>query len=118
MAMNSTQLKGVMVNKDKDVIIKKYKALTNIYALASEYDVCVDMLLRRLKKWGIKIKKGDFRKKPKKKGHWYRRFSEGFLTHRAENTKVNNNRIKYSNSKNKMNDRKLVGNILNHPIIG
>jgi len=118
MAMNSLQYKGVMVNKNKDDIIKKYKSGTEIVILASENNVSTDMLLRRLKTWGIKIRKGDFRKKPKQKGHWYRRFSKGLLIRQAENTRINNDRIKYVNGINKMRDQRLVRNILNHPAMG
>jgi len=118
MAMNSTQLKGVMVDKNKDDIIEKYVAETEIHTLASEHDVGIDMLLKRLKKWGIKIRKGDFRHKPKKKGHYRRKFSPELQAKMRENTRINNRYCKYCEFVNKTYDQRLVRNILNHPIIG
>ena len=118
MAMNSTQLKGIIVDHDKDVIIEKYNRGVEVHILADKYDVGVDTICRRLKFWRVKVRKGDYRRKIKVRKHWKRKYSEEFRLHRVENTNINNDKIRYSISINKMSDQKLIMNIINHPIIG
>ena len=112
MAMNSMQLKGVMVDKNKDIIIKKYVAGIEIYTLANEHNVGIDMLLRRLKEWGIKIRKGDFRHKPKEKGYYRKKFRPELQAKMKENTRINNKYIKFYSTVETGKDKFLVRNIL------
>ena len=117
MAMNSTQFKGVIVDRNKKDIIEKYNRGIKINILADKYNVGVDTLCRRLRSWGVKVRKGDYRRKIKTKKHWYRKFSKEFLANRVEITKMNNDRIKCSSGVNKTSDQKLIRNILNRAFI-
>ena len=118
MAMNSLQLKGVILDQNKKVIIKRYNEGVGIHILAGEYNVGVDTICRRLRTWGEKVRKGDYHRKKKNRKHWYRKFSKEFIKNRAMLTKKYGNLIKYPKGFNKTSDQKLVRNILNRPIIG
>ena len=117
MAMNSTQLKGVVLDQDKDIIIEKYNKGVEIHILADKYEVGVDTIARRLRDWGIKVKKGDYYRKKIIKKHWYRKFSKEFLAHRAEITKMNGNKIKYIKDINLSHDQRMIKNVLKHSYI-
>jgi hypothetical protein len=96
MAMSSTQLKGVKVDKGRKSIIKKYKIGIGIQIIAAEYNIAVDTLCRRLKKWGVKIKKGDFKRKAnQKQEHFRMKISPELLAQRSINQKVNNEKIHF-----------------------
>ena len=118
MAMNSTQYKGVKVDEKKNYIIEKYVSGIKIYILAEEFNIAVDTLCRKLKKWGIKIRKGDFKKKARERGHFRRKFSPELQAKMRKNTQVNNNYIVYCKFVNTTRDQRLIRNIINHPIIG
>ena len=117
MAMNSTQLKGVVLDRDKDIIIGKYNKGMKIHILANKYDIGVDTIARRLRRWGIKVRKGDYHRKVKIRKHWYRKFSKEFLAHRAEMTKMNGSKIKYIRDVNISHDQRMIRNILKHQYI-
>ena len=117
MAMNSTQLRGVTLDKNKKYIIKKYKKGTDISILASEFDVGVDTICRRLRTWGEKVRKGDYHKKIKNVKHWRRKFSKEFITNRMAITKKNNVNIKFVKTVNNTSDTRLIKNILNRAFI-
>ena len=117
MAMNSTQLRGVTLDKNKKYIIKKYKKGIDISILASEFDVGVDTICRRLRTWGEKVRKGDYHKKIKNVKHWRRKFSKEFIINRMAITKKNNVSIKFVKTVNNASDGRLVRNILNRAFI-
>ena len=112
MAMNGTQLKGVEVDKNKCDIIRRYKANTKINILAGEFNITIDTLCRRLKKWGIKIRKGDFKKKAQERIHFRREFSPELQAKMRENTRVNNKYGKHCEFVHKSLDQRLITRIL------
>ncbi len=117
MAMNSTQLKGIKLDKNRSYIINKYVSGIEIHILAGEFNVAVDTLCRRLKKWGIKPRKGDFKKKQRIIKYSKRRFSPEFLANRKRNTEINNDKIQNIRTINNASDHRLVRNILNRAFI-
>ena len=118
MAMNCTQLKGVVVDRDKDKIIERYKKGVLISIIASKYNVGVDTVARRLRSWGIKVRKGDYHRKVKSIKYYKRIFSPGLRVKMAENSRINNMFIKSCKFEHATEDQRLVSNIINHPIIG
>ena len=118
MAMNCTQLKGVIVDRGKNKIIKRYKNGILINTIARDYNVEIDTICRRLKKWGVKLRKGDFKRKPKFVKHFKRVFSPGLKARMAENTRINNIHIRHCEFVHITEDQKLISNILCRPIIG
>ena len=117
MAMNSTQFKGVLVDQDKDEIIERYKRRVLINIIASKYDVGVDTIAKRLRSWGIKVRKGDYHRKLKSIKYYKRIFSPELRVKMAENSRINNMFIKSCKFEHTTEDQRLVSNILNHPII-
>ena len=114
MVMNNIQLKGVKIDKDKEEIIQKYNNGTEIHILADKYNVGVDTIARRLRTWGMKVNKGDYRRKKKTRKHWYRKFSKKFLANRAEITKMNYGKIKYIKDVDISHGINMIRNILKH----
>lgn len=112
MAMNSTQLKGVEVDKNKEQIIEKYVSGVKIHTLAGEFNITTDTLCRRLKKWGIKLRIGDFRKKIHERKHWKRKFSKELLATRKALTEKFDNQVTYVEIKDNPQERRLISNIL------
>lgn len=112
MAMNGTQLKGVTVDQNKSKIIKSYKGGIKIHILADEYNIEIDTLCRRLKKWGVKLRKGDFKKKSQERIHFRRKFSPELQAKMRENTRVNNDYIKHCEFKHRSLDQRLIARIL------
>lgn len=112
--MNGIQLRGVGVDKNKESIIKRYNAGVEIHILAGEFNIKVNTLCRRLKKWGAKIRKGDYRKKTRKNGRACRKFSPELKAKMKYNAEVNRNskRVKIFRTTETVNDRFLVRNIL------
>lgn len=115
--MNSTQSKGVVIDRDKGKIIKRYKDGIKIHILAGEYNIKVDTLRRRFKKWGVKIRKGEYKRRIQKKEHPKRKFSLELQVKMRENTRINNKHGKHCEFVNKTLDQKLVSNILNRPYL-
>lgn len=114
MAMNNTQLKGIKIDKDKEEIIQKYNNGTKIHILADKYNVGVNTIARRLRSWGMKVKKGDYRRKAKIRKHWHRKFSKAFLANREEITRMNHGKIKYIKDVDISHGNNMVRNILKH----
>lgn len=108
---------GARIQADKTKIIEAYKNNVSIGKLAGDYDVMVDTMCRRLRNWGIKIKKHDWHKKEKSKKA-STQFSSELRARMKENSRINNKRIQYVNFKGTTADQYLVHNIINHPIIG
>jgi len=112
MKLNRIQLKGVEMDKNKESIIKRYNAGVEIQMLAGELNVKPDTLCRRLKKWGVKIRRGDYKKKAITNRYLYRKFSPELQAKIRENTRINNKYIKFFNTVKTGNDKFLVRNIL------
>lgn len=109
---------GKTIRADRAKIIKLYKSDTDIADLAGRYNVTVNTMCQQLRKWGLKVRKGDYIiKKPQRK-HFKRRFSQGLKVRMAYNTQVNNEHMKHIEFKNKTEEQRLVSNIIQHPIIG
>ena len=108
---------GARIQADRAIIILMYASGVPIAKLASNYDVKVDTLCRRLRQWGEKIKSNDWHKKVKGKSP-KQKFSPGLLARMKENTRVNNERIQYVSFTHTTEDQRLVANIISHAIIG
>lgn len=110
MKISDTQPKSAEADKNKESLIKRYNAGVGIQILAGELDVKPDTLCRRLKKWGVKIRRGDYKKKAITKQ--YRKFSPELQAKIRENTRINNRYVKFFNTVEAGNDKSLVRNIL------
>ena len=107
---------GARIEADKDIIIDMYGDGISISTLASDYDVKVDTICRRLRQWGEKIKSNDWHKKEKGKRSEHK-YSKELLAKMKENSRINNGRIQYVNFVNTTEDQRLVANIISHAII-
>ena len=105
-------MRGFRVDKNKENIIKRYNAGVEIQILAGEFDLKVNTLCRRLRKWGVKIRRGDYRKKAEKNCHLCRKFSPELQAKMKENTRINDKYIKVFETVETGNDKFLVRNIL------
>jgi len=111
---------GAKIQADKNKIIEMYTGGVSIGRLAIDYDVKVDTICRRLRKWGIKIKSNDWHKKEKGKRP-EQKFSLELLAKMKENSRINNDPkkgIQYVKFVRTTADQYLISNITNHPIIG
>ena len=96
---------GEKIKRDKDKIIEMYESGKDIQSLANEYNIVVQTLLKKLKLWGVEIKKGDYVKRFKKENPKME-LSPELLKRRKENTRINNIKIEYANfKKGKVNGR-------------
>ena len=109
---------GERIKADKDKIIEMYKSDKDILDITEEYNVSPCTLCKKLKDWGVKVRKGDWKREKKVYKHEKVKVSKGILDMRAYNTKVNNGKIKYINFVNTTEEQRLVENIIKHPIIG
>ena len=96
-------------------IIAMYENGVDITEIAAEYNAKVNTICRRLRKWGIKIKDGDWYKKGKYQLR--REFSPKLLAKMKENSRINNEKIQYIEFVKTTRDQELVHNIINHPIM-
>ena len=104
---------------DKDFIIKMYNEGYHIIDIAERYGVNGTTIQRRLRKWGYKVKrKNSYRKRKSNYNMKAREFSPELKAKMAENTRINNAKIKYINFYNTTEDQILITNILSRPIIG
>jgi len=107
----SINLTNVKIKDDKDRIIKMYEDNVGILNIAKEYGVVETTICRRLKKWGIQVKrKAYYRRNKKKKSK--REFSPELIAKIKENTRINNKYIKFYNTVETGKDKFLVRNIL------
>jgi len=108
---------GAKVKADQVNIITAYEGGADIAELADEYNIRINTLCRKLRGWGVKVRRGDYKEKnvyvPYK-----RKFSPELLAKMKENTRINNERIQYVSFVRTTEDQDLVSNIINHPIIG
>ena len=91
----SCTLKGIKINEDKDSIIDRYNYGVGIHALADDYDIKIDTMCRRLKMWGVKIKRGDYKRRREVPKPFKMKKSSELLSQIAVNTMINNLKIKY-----------------------
>jgi len=112
---------GARIQADKAIIIEMYANDISISNIAVDYDVKVDTICRRLRKWGVKIKSNDWHKKEKSK-RIEQKFSPELLAKMKENSRINNDKkkgIQYVKfGKATRRDQYLIHNIINRPVIG
>jgi len=106
---------GAKVKADQVNIITAYEGGAAIEELADEYNIRINTLCRKLRGWGVKVRKGDY--KEKVLVYHKRKFSQELLAKMKENTKINDERIQYVNFVRTTEDQYLVSNIINHPIM-
>ena len=112
---------GARIRADKEKIIEQYINGVDILILAKRYNVLSNTLCARMRKWGIKARRGDYKAsdilKEKKSGK--AKVSPELLEKRRINTLINNDRIKgikYIKFTNTTEDQKLVDSIINRPL--
>ena len=104
---------------DKDFIIKMYNEGYHIIDIAERYGVNGTTIQRRLRKWGYEVKRrSGYRQRKSGYNMKAREFSPELKAKIAENTRINNAKIKYINFYNTTEDQILITNILSRPIIG
>jgi len=107
------------LTRDKDYIIKMYNEGWHIIDIANQYGVDCRTIHRRLKKWGYEVKRrSGYRQRKSGYNMKAREFSPELKAKIAENTRINNAKIKYINFYNTTEDQILITNILSRPIIG
>ena len=107
------------IDDSKVNIIAKYEQEMSITAIAGLYNVAYSTIYFRLAKWGVKIRKhGGVRCRRGRPARRKREFSPELQAIMAENSRINDNKIKYISFKRSTEDQKLIDNILCHPIIG
>ena len=108
----SKNLTGARIKAEKDKIIKMYKDDIPIPDIAREYGVVSTSLWRHLKNWGVLIKRKVYQRKKYKVNNFKRKFSSELQAKIEENTKINDQYIKFFNTVETGNDKFLVRNIL------
>jgi len=99
------------MKEDKDRIIKMYKDNIGILNIAKEYGVAETTICRRLKKWGIQVKrKAYYRRNKKKKSK--REFSPELKAKMKKNTQINDKKIKFFRTSETGNEKFLIKDIL------
>jgi len=116
-------LRAAYIDENKNNIIEKYTNNAPINTIAELYGVANSTIYLRLTKWGVPIRqyKGIMRREEEKitgRKHYKRAFSKAFLVRQKENTRVNNEHIKYVKFEHGTEDQKLVEHLLMLPIIG
>jgi len=113
------RLVGARIKKEKDIIIKMYQSGEKCIAeIAGEYGVAESNIHRKLRKWGIPVKRGNYKSRVSKYDMKERKFSPELMAKIKENTLINNAKIKHVKFERSTEDQKLVDNILSRPIIG
>ena len=105
-------LTGARIKAEKEKIIKMYKDNIGILNIAKEYGVVETSMYRHLKKWNVLIEQKPYRKRGKKVENFKRKFSPELLAKREQNTRINNQHIKFYSTVDTGNDKFLVRNIL------
>jgi len=109
----SKYLTNLGFEAEKERIIKMYKDNVGILNIAREYGVVETTICRRLKKWGIQVKRrAYYRRKKHKENKTKREFSPELLAKMKENTRINNQHIKFFDTVETGKDKFLVQNIL------
>jgi len=111
---------GARIQSDKVKIIAMYESGVDITEIADKYNLKVNTLCQRLRRWGVKIRGGDWHKKEKDKRP-EQKFSSELMAKMKENSRINNDPkkgIQYVKFVRTTADQYLISNITNHPIIG
>jgi len=112
---------GARLLSDQEKIIEMYKGEVGISDIADEYNIMASTLRIKLRKWGVKVRRGDYKAKKKEEQvfvHFKHRISPELLAKIEENTRINDDKIQYVSFLRGTEDQYLVSNIINHPIIG
>jgi len=103
---------GRRINKDKQEIINMYNNDKSIVKIAKIYGVAATTIHRRLRKWGIEVKRRrNYEPRMTNYNMKKRELSPEILAKIKENTRINDKYIKYYNTVETGNDRFLVRNI-------
>ena len=108
----SKNLTGARIKAEKDRIIKMYKDDIPILHIAKEYGVVPTSLWRHLKIWGVPIKRKVYQKKKSKVSNFKRKFSPELLAKMKENTRINDEHIKFFGTVETSKDKFLVRDVL------
>lgn len=112
-----SKLKG-----QEDTIIKMYNDGLQIYEIATKYGVNDTTIHRLLHKHKIPVERKNYKPSIGRRKSKYdmkkRVFSPELKAKIAENTRINNAKIKYIKFYNTTEDQILITNILSRPIIG
>ena len=108
----SKNLTGARIKTEKEKIIKMYKDDIPILDIAKEYEVVETTICRQLKIWDVPVKRKAYRRKKKKANNPKRNFSPELQARMKENTRINNQHIKFFNTIETGEDKFLVRNIL------
>ena len=107
---------GAIIRADKDKIIRLYRDNMRVTAIADKYGVVESTIYMHLKNWGIPLRHGAWIKQAKPRKHWKVKKSAELLARMAENTAINDKKIKYVEFKETTEDQILVRNIIRHPL--
>ena len=113
--MNTTE-KGLNIIADKDKIIRQYRDNVRVTSIAKYYGVVESTIYLHLKNWGIPLRHGAWVKKAIPRKHYKVKKSAELLARIAENTAINDKKIKYVEFKETTEDQILVRNIIRHPL--
>ena len=104
---------GRRINKDKQEIINMYNNDKSIVKIAKKYGVAATTIHRRLRKWGIEVKRRrNYEPRMTKYNMKKKELSTEILAKIKENTRINNKYIKFYRTIDTEKDRFLVRNIL------
>ena len=109
---------GKRIRADRARIIEMYKADMFVIDIANKYGVVESTIHRYLRLWGIPVKRKIHEHKKKKANKFKLKKSPELQAIMAENSRINDGKIKYVNFVGETEDQRLVSNIICHPIIG
>lgn len=108
----SKNLTGARIKAEKEKIIKMYKDDIPISDIAKGYGVVSTSLWRHLKSWGVPVKRKVYQRKKKRVNNFKRKFSPELQAKMKENTRINNQHIKFYNTIETEKSKFLVREIL------
>lgn len=108
----SKNFTGARIKAEKDKIITMYQEDIHILDIAKEYGVIETTICRQLKKWGMSIKRKVYQRKKDKVNKFKRKFSPELQAKMEENTRINDEKIKFFGTVETGGDKFLVRNIL------
>lgn len=103
-----------MLLDNKENIIQKYNENVRVYDIAKLYGVAESTIYIKLSQWGIRKKRSKrvCRRETGKPARVKRKFSPELLAKMKENTRINNQHIKFYETVETIHDEFLVQNIL------
>lgn len=108
----SKNLTGARIKAEKEKIIKMYKDNIPIFDIAKEYGVVETTICRQLKIWDVPVKRRAYQRKKKRANNPKRKFSPELLAKMKENTRINNEHIKFFGTVRTRDDNFLVRSVL------